>query len=110
MFRDFFSYRGSINTVCRVKIALERNGYKPVEFIYLGTRNDVYPCSYGKYHSFFPAGTLNTNMTSVIENYYSASPYPTTIGYQDENGIYKPVFPEGKNVNFFFLNVVLWYS
>lgn len=79
---------------------LERNGYKPVEFIYLGTRNDVYPCSYGKYHSFFPAGTLNTNMTSVIENYYSASPYPTTIGYQDENGIYKPVFPEGKNVNF----------
>ena len=52
---------------------LERNGYKPVEFIYLGTRNDVYPCSYGKYYSYFPAGTLNTNMTSVIENYYSAS-------------------------------------
>ncbi|MBQ3244970.1 MAG: hypothetical protein IJB01_10225 [Bacteroidaceae bacterium] len=79
---------------------LERNGYKPVEFIYLGTRNDVYPCSYGKYYSYFPAGTLNTNMTSVIENYYSASPYPTTIGYKKTEEIYIPIFPENKSVNY----------
>lgn len=79
---------------------LVRNGYKPVEFIYLGTRNDVYPCSYGKYYSYFPAGTLNTNMTSVIENYYSASPYPTTIGYKKTEEIYIPIFPENKSVNY----------
>lgn len=78
---------------------LERNGYNPVDFIYLGTRNDVYPCSYGKYYSYFPAGTLNTNMTSVIENYYSASPYPTTIGYKKTEEIYTPVFPKNKSVN-----------
>lgn len=75
---------------------LKRNGFKAVDFIYYGTRNDVYPTEYGKYYSYFPAGTLNTNMTSVIENYYSASPYPTTIGYNEANGILEPVFPEGK--------------
>ena len=79
---------------------LERNGYDPVEFIYLGTRNDVYPCRYGKYYSYFPAGTLNTNMTSVIENYYSASPYPTTIGYKKTEELYIPIFPENKSVNY----------
>ena len=76
---------------------LKRNGFKPVDFIYYGTRNDVYPTEYGKYYSYFPAGTLDTNMTSVIENYYSASPYPTTIGYKEVNGILEPVFPEGKS-------------
>lgn len=79
---------------------LKRNGFKPVDFIYYGTRNDVYPTEYGKYHSFFPTGTLNTNMTSVIENYYSASPYPTTIGYKDVNGVLEPVFPKGKSFKF----------
>ena len=77
---------------------LQRNGFKPVDFIYYGTRNDVYSTEYGKYYSYFPAGTLNTNMTSVIENYYSASPYPTTIGYKEVNGILEPVFPEGKSL------------
>ena len=76
---------------------LKRNGFKAVDFIYYGTRNDVYPTEYGKYYSYFPAGTLDTNMTTVIENYYSASPYPTTIGYNEVNGILEPVFPEGKD-------------
>ena len=76
---------------------LKRNGFKAVDFIYYGTRNDVYPTEYGKYYSYFPAGTLDTNMTTVIENYYSASPYPTTIGYNEANGILEPVFPEGKD-------------
>lgn len=79
---------------------LKRNGFKPVDFIYYGTRNDVYPTEFGKYYSYFPAGTLDTNMTSVIENYYSASPYPTTIGYKDVNGVLEPVFPEGKSFKF----------
>ena len=81
-----------------INAILKRNGFKPIDFIYYGTRNDVYPTEYGKYYSYFPAGTLNTNMTSVIENYYSASPYPTTIGYKDVNGILEPVFPEGKSL------------
>ncbi len=81
-----------------INAILQRNGFKPVDFIYYGTRNDVYPTEYGKYYSYFPAGTLNTNMTSVIENYYSASPYPTTIGYKEIKGILEPVFPEGKSL------------
>ena len=82
-----------------INAILKRNGFQPVEFIYYGTRNDVYPTEYGKYYSYFPAGTLDTNMTTVIENYYSASPYPTTIGYKEVNGILEPVFPEGKSFN-----------
>ena len=81
-----------------INAILKRNGFKPVDFIYYGTRNDVYPTEYGKYHSFFPAGTLDTNMTTVIENYYSASPYPTTIGYKETDGILEPVFPNGKSI------------
>lgn len=81
-----------INTI------LKRNGFKPVDFIYYGTRNDVYPTEYGTYYSYFPAGTLNTNMTSVIENYYSASPYPTTIGYKEVKGTLEPIFPNDKSV------------
>ena len=81
-----------------INAILKRNGFKPVDFIYYGTRGDVYPTEYGTYYSYFPAGTLNTNMTSVIENYYSASPYPTTIGYKEVNGTLEPVFPNGKSV------------
>lgn len=77
---------------------LKKGGVAPVDFIYLGTRNDVFPCSYGKYYSYFRAGTLNTNMTSVIENYFSASPYPTTIGYKKKRETLEPIFPEGKTI------------
>lgn len=77
---------------------LKRNGFVPVDFIYLGTRNDVFPCSYGRYYSYFQAGALNTYMTSVIENYFSASPYPTTIGYKRSSEIVEPIFPKGKSI------------
>ena len=48
---------------------------------YLGVRGDVYPRSYGDYLSYFPYGSLSTEATGLIENYYSASPWPSTIGY-----------------------------
>lgn len=63
---------------------------------YVGVRADVYPCTCGKYYSFFPQGSLDTAATALIENYYSASPYPSTVGYTvTETGI-MPQFPNGQ--------------
>lgn len=77
---------------------LERHGAAKLSFFYYGVRNDVFPPSAGRYQSFFRADELSTETTGLIENYYSASPYPTTIGYRQEtNGRITPVYPEGKH-------------
>lgn len=49
---------------------------------YLGVRHDVYDRSCGDFDSYFPCGALDTVGTALIENYYSASPWPSTIGYE----------------------------
>lgn len=76
---------------------LKQSGYAPVTFYYYGIRGDVLHTQYGDYCSYFHAGQLSTEATALIENYFSASPYPTTIGYE-QNGEQRicPVFPEGK--------------
>lgn len=76
---------------------LKQSGYAPVMFYYYGIRGDVLHTQYGNYCSYFHAGQLSTEATALIENYFSASPYPTTIGYE-QDGAQKtsPVFPEGK--------------
>lgn len=76
---------------------LKQAGYNPVTFYYYGIRGDVLHSQYGDYCSYFHAGQLSTEATALIENYFSASPYPTTIGYEQsgEGGIV-PVFPAGK--------------
>lgn len=76
---------------------LKQSGHAPVAFYYYGIRGDVLHTQYGDYCSYFHAGQLSTEATALIENYFSASPYPTTIGYEQngEQRIY-PVFPKGK--------------
>lgn len=65
---------------------------------YMGVRGDVYPRSCGDFYSYFAFGQLDTYATSLIENYFSASPYPTTVGYtRDDKDTVVPVFPNGKN-------------
>lgn len=76
---------------------LRRGGYNGVLFYYLGVRQDVLHSQYGEYLSYFHAGQLSTEATSLIENYFSASPYPTTVGYKrDDNRRIVPLFPDGK--------------
>lgn len=61
--------------------------------LYVGVRGDVYDRSCGDYDSYFPTGRLDTSATGLIENYFSASPWPSTIGYtQDSDGSIKPKF------------------
>lgn len=64
--------------------------------LYLGVRGDVYPRSCGDYDSYFPTGQLSTEATGHIENYFSASPWPSTIGYcENESGEIAPRFAGG---------------
>ncbi|WP_278963155.1 hypothetical protein [Alistipes senegalensis] len=76
---------------------LKQSGHAPVAFYYYGIRGDILHTQYGDYCSYFHAGQLSTEATALIENYFSASPYPTTIGYE-QNGEQRicPVFPEGE--------------
>ena len=63
---------------------------------YLGVRNDVYPRTCGDFYSYFPLGALSTDSTGLIENYYSASPWPSTMGYEKKSEEIKPIFKNGE--------------
>lgn len=80
-----------INTI------LKSEGFRPVDFFYYGIRRDVFPIKYGNYMSYYKPNQLNTSLTSLLENYFSASPYPTTIGYKNTDGNIVPIFPNNKN-------------
>ena len=75
---------------------LHRSGYTDTFFYYYGIRGDVFPPSAGRYISYYRSGELSTEGTALIENYFSASPYPTTIGFAKENNKVVPIFPNGK--------------
>lgn len=72
---------------------LNESGHRETLFFYCGTRRDVLSSRWGEYISYFPAGQLNTELTALLENYFSASPYPTTIGYRRDEGHLVPIFP-----------------
>lgn len=73
---------------------LRRAGQEETDFFYYGTRKDVLPVKYGRYTSYFQAGKLDTELTELLENYFSASPYSTTVGYrQTMMGEIEPAFP-----------------
>lgn len=74
---------------------LRETGHRETLLFYCGIRNDVLPTKYGRYISYFPTGQLSTESTDLLENYFSASPYPTTIGYQQDVNHIVPVFPHG---------------
>lgn len=74
---------------------LRETGYHETLFFYCGIRYDVLSTKYGRYITYFPAGQLSTESTALLENYFSASPYPTTIGYRQDGGRIVPIFPTG---------------
>ena len=73
---------------------LKEEGYPETTFFYYGVRGDVMHNKYGKYHTYYSPEQLSTEGTTLIENYFSASPYPSTIGYKENDGILEPVFPK----------------
>ena len=77
---------------------LNAEGIAPVHFFYFGTTKNVLSEEYGSYQSFLAAGFLPYYMQLLVEHYFSASPYPTTLGYQhQENNQVVPVFPDDEH-------------
>lgn len=76
---------------------LAEQGAKPMHFFYFGTTRSILSESFGSYQSFLAAGYLPYYMQLLVEHYFSASPYPTTLGYvTSQDGQIAPRFPEGK--------------
>ena len=73
---------------------LKEEGYPKTTFFYYGVRGDVMHSKYGHYYTYYSPTQLSTEGTTIIENYFSASPYPSTVGYKENDGILEPVFPK----------------
>ncbi len=74
---------------------LKEEGHKETLFFYYGVRGDVLDKKFGEFYSYFTAQELSTELTTLVENYFSASPYPSTVGYSDKSGEIFPLFKEG---------------
>ena len=73
---------------------LKEEGYPETTFFYYGVRGDVMHSKYGKYHTYYSPEQLSTESTTLIENYFSASPYPSTIGYKQNGNEIAPIFKD----------------
>ena len=76
---------------------LRRAGAKDLHFFYYGVRRDVFPPSAGRYSTYFQPEELSTEATVLLEHYYSASPYPSTLAYRKtDKGEVVPVFADNR--------------
>lgn len=71
---------------------------KNTTFFYYGVRGDVLDSSHGVFYNYFTPQELSTELTTMVENYFSASPYPSTTGYSVESGRVVPTFKGGECV------------
>ncbi|MFI3321292.1 MAG: hypothetical protein R3Y50_02065 [Rikenellaceae bacterium] len=69
-----------------------------VEFFYFGVREDVLPISYGKFHTFIKEPL--SGLTSLIENYFSVSPFQTVLSYKKEGGVVVSVLKDEANIEY----------
>ena len=70
---------------------LEGNKKEKIPFYYYGVRGDVFDSRCGEYYAFV-THWLNPSIVGFIENYMSASPYKTTIGYERRDNQIVPLF------------------
>lgn len=70
---------------------LKEEGYPETTFFYYGVRDDVMHCQHGEYYTFHSPATSDTELTFIIEDYFSASPYKSTNGYSKKNNEYYPI-------------------
>ena len=71
-----------------------------IVFYYYGYENGVLSSDKGNYESFmpFPVDTMRVKYwIELIENYYSAAPHGSTMGYKREGGEIIPIFEKNDN-------------
>lgn len=71
---------------------------KDAQFFYYGVRGDILDNSHGVFYNYFTPQEISTELTTMVENYFSASPYPSTTGYRVENGRVIPTFKENSAI------------
>lgn len=76
---------------------LEREGLSQMVSFYLGSASDCLPTRYGRFYSFYGDNLYKNSIVTLLEQYYSASPYASTKGYHyDINGKVAVDFKERK--------------
>lgn len=80
-----------------VNAILNRNGHSSIPSFYFGVRKDVLSPSAGNYMAYFMPDMVGYKSMPLIENYFSSSPYPTTIGYKENDGKIVPIFKGNKD-------------
>lgn len=60
---------------------LEKEGLQQSLTFYLGCAFDCLPVRYGYYYSFYGDNLYKPSIVTLLEQYYSASPYASTKGY-----------------------------
>lgn len=80
-----------------VNAILNRNGHSSIPSFYFGVRKDVLSPSAGDYMSFFMPEMVDYQSMPLIENYFSSSPYQTTVGYKEADGKIVPVFKNNQD-------------
>lgn len=75
---------------------LREEGCNDTKFFYYGMRGDALSKECGTYSSYLSSQEISTELTALVEHYFSASPYPSTIGYIKEQERITPIF-EGNN-------------
>ncbi|MDE7160130.1 MAG: hypothetical protein K2O24_04725 [Muribaculaceae bacterium] len=80
------------------RLMITRITGRNIPTFYVGARGDVYGRECGDFETYFGRNALDTRATALIENYFSASPWPSTTGYarKDETGEIVPCFKEGE--------------
>ncbi len=78
---------------------LEREaGESPQVGFYFGCHPECLPPRYGKLYSYCSYNLCTTQVVTLMEHYYSASPYASTVGYKEEAGKVIPVFKDAHSV------------
>lgn len=78
---------------------LKELGCGESKFFYYGVRGDVLGKQYGEYYTYYTPQQLSTTGTTLIENYFSSSPYPSTIGYEKKKEEIAPIFADNESYN-----------
>lgn len=79
-----------------VNSILNRNEHASIPSFYFGVRKDVLSPSAGDYMAYFMPDMVGYQSMPLIENYFSSSPYQTTIGYKENDGKIVPIFKDDK--------------
>ena len=77
---------------------LEQEGGTRQAGFYMGCAPGCLPPRYGTLYSYCSSNLYTTQVVTLMEQYHSASPHASTIGYKEEDGRVVPVFKASHSV------------